>query len=58
MTILYAIFFGAGLSAIAYGFIGKRVGISNQKQIFTVVGVVFVMASIFFYTILAMLPKN
>lgn len=58
MTILYAIFFGAGLAAISYGFIGKRVGISNAQQIYMFVGVVFVIATIIFYTILSMLPKN
>jgi multidrug transporter EmrE-like cation transporter len=52
MLILYAIFFGAGVAGFAYTKIGRRVGFDNQQSVWTVVGVSFVIASIFFYTLL------
>lgn len=55
MNLLYAIFFGAGVAAVTYSRMGRRVGYGNEKAVWTVVGVVFVLVTIFFYTILAFL---
>jgi hypothetical protein len=55
MRLLYAIFFGAGVAAIAYTRVGRRVGYQNGRSVLTVIGVIFVIATIIFYTILAML---
>lgn len=58
MNIFYAIFFGAGLAAIAYTVLGKRVGYGNTSQVATLVGVIFVLSTIVFYTIINLLPTN
>jgi len=55
MRLLYAIFFGAGVAAIAYTRLGRRVGYSNTQNVWTIVGVIFIIAAIIFYTILATL---
>jgi hypothetical protein len=55
MRLLYAIFFGAGIAGIAYSRLGRRVGYTNTQNVWTIVGVVFIIASIIFYTILATL---
>ena len=55
MRFLYAIFFGAGVAGIAYTRLGRRVGYNNTQNVWTVVGVIFVIATIIFYTILATL---
>jgi len=56
MNIFYAIFFGAGLAAISYTVLGKRVGYGNTGQVATLVGVIFVISTIVFYTIISLLP--
>lgn len=55
MKLLYAIFFGAGVAGVAYSKLGKRVGYGNQANVWTIVGVIFVLVSFIFYTILAFL---
>jgi hypothetical protein len=55
MKLLYALFFGAGVAAIAYTRLGRRVGYGNTQNVWTVVGVIFIVAAIIFYTILATL---
>lgn len=52
MDFLYAAFFGAGVAAFTYSKMGRRVGYGNAANVWTVVGVVFVITTIFFYTIL------
>lgn len=52
MILLYSIFFGAGVAGFAYTRIGRRVGYGNSQNVWTVVGVIFVLSSAFFYTIL------
>jgi hypothetical protein len=52
MTPLYSLFFGAGVAAIAYSRLGRRVGYGNSRNVWTIVGVIFVIASIVFFTIL------
>jgi hypothetical protein len=49
MKLLYCIFFGGGIAALAYTRLGRRVGYGNQANVWTIVGVVFVISTIFFY---------
>jgi len=53
MTFLYAIFFGAGATAIAYSTLGRRIGYGNNQNVAIFIGVIFLLTTIFFYTILA-----
>ena len=53
MNFLYALFFGAGVASFAYTRIGRRAGYGNTQNVTVVVGVIFVLTSAFFYTILA-----
>jgi hypothetical protein len=55
MNLLYAVFFGAGVAAVAYSRLGKRVGYGNQANVWLITGVVFVLVTFIFYTILAFL---
>jgi hypothetical protein len=58
MKLLYALFFGAGVAAVAYSRLGRRVGYGNQTNVWTIVGVIFILTTIIFYTILAfILPE-
>lgn len=52
MDLLYSIFFGAGVASFAYTRMGRRVGYSNTQNVTVIVGVIFVLATIFFYTVL------
>lgn len=52
MSFLYATFFGAGVAAYVYSKMGRRVGYNNTGNVWTVVGVVFVLTTLFFYTVL------
>lgn len=56
--LLTSIFFGAGVAAFAYTRMGRRVGYGNTQNVALVVGVVFLLTSIFFYTILATFIKT
>lgn len=51
MNLLYSIFFGAGVAGLAYTYLGKRVGYGNSQNVWTVVGVVFIIATIIFFTL-------
>jgi hypothetical protein len=53
MDLLYASFFGAGVAGFAYTRMGRRVGYGNTQNVTLVVGVIFVLTTAFFYTILA-----
>jgi hypothetical protein len=53
MDLLYSLFFGAGVAAFAYSKLGRRVGYGNSANVWTIVGVVFVLVTVFFYTVLA-----
>lgn len=55
MDLLYAIFFGAGVAAFSYTRMGRRVGYDNPQYVWLIVGVVFVLSTIFFYTIVKFL---
>lgn len=52
MDLLFSIFFGAGLAGFTYSKMGQRVGYGNTQNVAVVVAVVFVLTTIFFYTIL------
>lgn len=59
MKLMYAIFFGAGAAAFVYTRMGKRVGYGNSANVWTIVGVAFVLITIIFYTILSFfIPEN
>ena len=58
MTLLYSIFFGAGVAAVAYTRLGRRVGYDNARNVWTITGVVFVLTTIIFFTILSTLPHK
>lgn len=53
MNFLFSIMFGAGVATYAYTKLGRRVGYENNKEVFSLTAVIFVLVSIFFYTILA-----
>ena len=53
MDPLYSLFFGAGVVGFTYTKMGRRVGYGNTRNVWLVVGVSFVLAAIFFYTMLA-----
>lgn len=57
MNLLYSIFFGAGVAAFAYTRLGRRAGYGNTQNVWLITGVVFVIATAVFFTILAMLPN-
>jgi hypothetical protein len=52
MDFLYAVFFGAGVAAFAYSRLGRRVGYGNTANVWMTIGIVFVLVTIFFFTIL------
>lgn len=52
MDLLYSIFFGAGVAGYSYTKMGRRVGFDNTQNVTMVVGVVFILTALFFYTIL------
>ncbi|MGC1177318.1 MAG: hypothetical protein WA843_04570 [Candidatus Saccharimonadales bacterium] len=58
MNFMFAFFFGAGVAAFTYTRMGRRVGYGNTANVVTVVGVVFVLSTIVFYTVLALFLKN
>lgn len=52
MNLLYSLFFGAGVAGFAYSKMGRRVGYGNTQNVVIVVGVVFVLTTLFFLTVL------
>ncbi|HET8992115.1 MAG TPA: hypothetical protein VFN31_03730 [Candidatus Saccharimonadales bacterium] len=53
MSFIYALFFGAGATALAYNTLGKRVGYTNGKSMFITLASIFVLTTIVFFTLLA-----
>ena len=51
MDLLIAIAFGAGVAGFAYSKLGRHVGYGDQRSVWTIVGVVFVLTTAFFFTI-------
>lgn len=59
MNLLISIAFGAGVAAFAYSKLGRRVGYDNTQSIWVLIGVFFIIATVFFYSIVALLiPQN
>jgi len=52
MDFFASLCFGAGVAGFAYTKLGRRVGYGNTANVWTVVGVVFVLVTIIFYTVL------
>jgi hypothetical protein len=57
MDLLYSVFFGAGVAAFVYSKMGRRVGYGNTQSQWFLVGSIFVIAAVFFYTLLAFVLK-
>jgi hypothetical protein len=58
MDLVIAMAFGAGIAGFAYSKLGRHVGYGDQKSVWTIVGVVFVVTSGIFFTILTLfVPK-
>jgi hypothetical protein len=57
MDLLYSLFFGGGVAAFAYTRIGRRVGYGNSQNVLIVIGVIFILTSLFFYTVLKFILK-
>lgn len=53
MNLLYAVFFGAGVAGVAYTRLGRRVGYGNTQNVWLVTGVIFVISSAIFFTIMS-----
>jgi hypothetical protein len=51
MDLLYSIFFGACVSGLAYSTLARRVGYGNNKNVVSLIGVIFVIATIVAYTV-------
>jgi hypothetical protein len=49
---IYSLMFGAGVAAFAYNTLARRVGYGNNKGVAKLVLAIFVIAVIFFFTIL------
>ncbi len=54
MSFLYALFFGAGVAGFTYTRMGRRLGYNNTTNVSVICGVAFVLSTIFFYTLLAL----
>jgi hypothetical protein len=52
MDFFYSVFFGAGIAAVIYSKMGRRLGYGNSQNVWMVVAITFVLASIVFYTVL------
>jgi Na+-driven multidrug efflux pump len=55
MALLYSLFFGAGVAAFVYSRFARRVGYGNTQNVATIVGVVFILTTIIFFTIIVTL---
>jgi hypothetical protein len=52
MALLYSLFFGGGVAAYVYSRFARRVGYGNTQNVAVVVGVVFILTTIVFFTII------
>jgi hypothetical protein len=55
MNLLYSIFFGGGVAGFAYTRIGRRVGYGNTQNVTVTIGVIFVLSTAVFFTVLTTL---
>lgn len=58
MDLLISAAFGAGVAAFAYSKLGRRVGYDNTQSIWVLIGVFFVIATAFFYSVIALLMPD
>jgi hypothetical protein len=58
MDLLFSIFFGAGVASFAYTRIGRRLGYGQSQSVWTIVGITFVLATIFFLITFKLFIKN
>jgi hypothetical protein len=58
MNLLYAIFFGAGIAGFAYTRLGRRAGYGNTQNVAIITGVIFVLTTAVFFTILTTFIKQ
>jgi H+/gluconate symporter-like permease len=58
MKLLYSVFFGAGLAAFIYTKMSRRTGYGNERPAWIITGVIFVIATLFFFSIMVLfIPK-
>jgi hypothetical protein len=50
MELMYDLFFSIGVTGIVYVKFAKRVGYSNTNSVLFILGIVFIIAFLFFYT--------
>ena len=59
MNFWIAVIFGIGAAGWTYTKAGRRVGQSDVKSVMTIVAAVFVLSTLFFYTVLRfIIPKQ
>lgn len=59
MTLLYSLFFSAGVTAFLYTRLGRRAGYGNTKDVVILMSVIFVLTTAVFFTVLTFfVPKN
>lgn len=58
MYLLYAFFFGAGVAGFTYSKMNQRLGYGNNQALWQVTIVAFVLTTIVFYTLFAVLLGN
>lgn len=58
MNFMWSVFFGAGVAAYFYSKFGRRVGYGNTQNQVVVTGVVFVLTTIVFFTIITTFLHN
>lgn len=54
MKYLFSVFFGAGVAAWVYTKMGARLGYGNAQNVWTITLVSFVLATLFFLSILVL----
>lgn len=55
MDFMYSIFFGAGVAGFSYTRLGRRAGYGNTGNVATIVGTIFLLSTLFFFTVMKFL---
>jgi hypothetical protein len=58
MNFMWSVFFGAGVAAYVYSKFGRRLGYGNTQNQLIFTGVVFILSSLVFFTILTTFLGN
>jgi hypothetical protein len=53
MNFLYALFFSAGVTALAYNKLARRVGYTNGKNVFYLLSAIFIFMFIIFFILIS-----